>query len=373
MGGGEISLSELIQKSDHNRFESLIVVPAQDEIFREYSRLHHKVEVAAIPSLKEKGGLAASQAIAQMKKTFKQNPVHVIHANGSRVCFYCSIVGRLLGIPVVWHVRESTKDWFLYDGLLGMLSTSILCVSKSVTTKRFHRFGIFFRDKLRVIYNGVDTQTFVPDSERRRHFRNKLGILDSDMLFGLVGNIVQRKRQDFFLRSLARAQKKSENLSVKVVIAGRPIDTRFLQKLKSIVSDNGLEDCVHFLDFIDTIHNLYPAFDIFVLTSESEGFPRSVIEAMSCGLPILGSDIPEIREAVRDPENGTLVPLNNIEEMASAIVRMSTDIRRLQAIGHVNRQKAMKKFSIACHVQEVGNLHVQLLRRKRNSDDTKAA
>lgn len=361
-GGGEISLMELIDAVDRRAVEPVIFIPGRGEIARKYTGGRLNFLIVPLPALKKKWGLAAFGALLNLMRMLCRHRVDLIHANGSRACFYCGVAGRLSGIPVVWHVRETVKDLKCYDGLLGLMTTGILCVSKSVGVKRFDRFGPRIREKTGVIYNGVDTEKFKIRHRWRSYFRQKLGISDGEVLFGLIGNIVTRKRQDFFLRALIRARRERAGLPVRAVIIGKIDDTSFLEVLKDLIARGQLAGVVHLMDYIEKIHLFYSALDVLVLTSESEGFPRSVIEGMSCGLPVLGSDIPEIREAVADPVNGTLVPLDDTETLAGAIAGMAADPAGLKRIGRTNRRKAMDRFSLNAHSQAVLKLYRDLLR-----------
>jgi glycosyltransferase involved in cell wall biosynthesis len=363
LGGGEISLSELIRTLDKNLFEPVILVPSSGEIEAFFENQNIQALVTPFPPLKQ----AVCRPVTSFGgfiTTLKQTKPSIIHANGSRVCFYSVLAGRSLGIPVVWHVRETLKDLFFYDAFLGLASKSIVCVSRSVATKRFGRFCPLFQKKLSVIYNGVNTSRFFRDEQARDQMRTRLAIQNNDVLFGALGNIIPRKGYEFFLQSLAEAKKLNHPLSAKVLIAGRRLDPEYHAMLLRLISDLELQGHVLFEEYTENVQPLLSAMDVFVLPSRSEGFSRALLEAMSSSLPILASRISEIEEAVADQENALLVDFGDVQSMASAIVTLAKDEALRERMGEKNRERAIEKFDLKAHAGTIENLYRKLNHRK---------
>jgi len=102
------------------------------------------------------------------------------------------------------------------------------------------------------------------------------------------------------------------------------------QKLKKAVNELMLQDKVSFLGFRRDVPELLAASDVFILTSRREGLPKAVMEAMAVGLPIIATDVRGNRDLVKSGENGYLVPVDDVEQTATAIERIidSGDLRR---------------------------------------------
>lgn len=360
LGGGEISFLELIKNLDKDLFEPLIVVPAPGEIKAQLELLHFNVTVCCFSPIKYVGFGPPLFQIVNLIKLFRKNQVDLIHVNGSRVCFYAGWAGRILRVPVVWHVRESDPDFFLYDAGLGLLANVIICVSKSVMLKRFSRFGQAMIKKIAVVYNGVDTVKFQARNGIRKQIRVRLRVQPNDILFGLVGNLIPRKAQNFFLKGLARARQINPHFSAKTVIIGRTLDCGYTQRLHQLVSELNLHDHVMFQDFSENIIDMLSALDLFVLSSKSEGFSRSLLEAMSVGLPVLATRIDEIEEAVTDGENAVLVNYNDVNTMAAAMLKLAEDEQLREKMGKANRKKVVQIFDLASHAKAVQNIYSRL-------------
>lgn len=365
LGGGERSFYELIRTLDKVKFEPLVVVPEPGEIERTCRESDIPVFVSAFPSFKKLLGLQQVKALLSFHRVLKISNADIIHVNGSRACCYSIIAGMILGVPVIWHVRETKQDYFLYDGALGVLSRKIICVSNAVKIKRFSKFSKLVNKKIEIIYNGVDSFQFRFDSSARKRIRDALGI-DSEILIGLVGNIIPLKGHDFFLKGLAKAKIKAPDLSVKVLFVGRQIDKNYNNKIRKIIEDEGLDNDVIFMDYMDRITDILSSLDIFVLPSRREGFSRSLIEAMSVGLPILASKIEAIEEAARNEENALLVDRGDEAAMASAIIRLCRDAGLRNEMGEKNRKKAEQSFDLKCHSAKVERIYKEIMHPYEN-------
>ncbi len=363
LGGGEISLSELIRTLNKDYFEPTIMVPSSGKIEAFFEKQGIQALVTPFPPLKE-ALFNPLTSTSSFVTGLKQTKPDIIHANGSRVCFYSVLAGRALGIPVVWHVRETLKDLLFYDAFLGLASKSILCVSRSVAAKRFGRFGPLLDKKVTVVYNGVDTSRLVRDEQARDQVRTHLAIQNHEVLFGMLGNIIPRKGYEFFLQSLAEAKKLNDQLSAKVLIVGRQLDTEYHAILLRLISDLHLQDSVLFQDYSENVRALLSAMDVFVLSSKSEGFSRALLEAMSSGLPVLATRISEIEEAVADQENALLISFGDIESMASAILTFAKDGALRKRMGEKNRERAVEKFGLKAHAGAVENVYRKLTSKK---------
>ena len=361
LGGGEVSFYELIRAIDKTKFQPVVIVPDKGEIEREFNENNVKVIANPLPPLKHIVFGSPVFAILKLTRIVKKYRVDIIHANGSRASFYSGIAGRMAGIPVIWHVRETLRDLYFYDGLLGSLANNIICVSNSVRMKRFSRFGSVIINKTSVVYNGVDTFKFMKNEGARRALRNRYSIKENEILFGIIGNIIPRKGQNFFLRGLYEAKKRKPDLLAKALIIGRQLDSNFASILHRLVIERGLEDCVIFRNFIKEIADIYSSIDVLVLPSKSEGFSRSLIEAMSSGLPVLAAKVSEIEEAVIDRENAILVNFDDIENMASAIIALSEDEKLRENMGENNRKRSIDLFDLKLHTESIQKIYTSLL------------
>ena len=162
-----------------------------------------------------------------------------------------------------------------------------------------------------VIPNGVDLERF---KLRSRHDAcQRFGLPEDRKLIGLVGRLEHVKGQDVLIDALGRMDR-----TTHLVLAGYG---SMRQALEAQAQALGLMGRVHFMGAISEPETIYPAFDVFCLPSRAEGFPRTLIEAQACGIPVVACDVGGVREAVC-PSTGRLVPPERPGLLAEALTQM---------------------------------------------------
>jgi len=155
-----------------------------------------------------------------------------------------------------------------------------------------------------------------------RRFRRADGAAECDLIF--VGRLAEVKRVDVFLEVVARVTDVMPE--VRAVVVG---DGPMRRSLESLAARLGLEGRVSFVGSRVLVEEELQRARIFVLTSDSEGLPLSVVEAMMCGLPVVVSDVGDVRDIVEDNVNGYVVPPRAVGAFASRIAGLLREPRRL--------------------------------------------
>ncbi len=279
----------------------------------------------------------------------RRNKIKLIYCNGTQA----KIVGALIGFincrPVIWHVRNIQQTAFLgfvinFLALMPVVK-KIICVSGPTATQ--FRYG---KKKLMVIHNGIDVQDYNPRTTKGE-VREKFSLGEESIIVGSTGRIVPRKGYDLFIKSakVVVSELGSAAENVKFVIVG---DTPYffqddhLSYLKTLVSEYGLRENFIFMGFKEDVRPCLKDFDIFVIPSSyPDPFPRSVIEAMSFSLPIIGFYAGGIVESVEDTVTGVLNELGNVDQMGMAIVRLISKPKLRKSMGKAGRKRVESKFS----------------------------
>jgi L-malate glycosyltransferase len=153
----------------------------------------------------------------------------------------------------------------------------------------------------------------------------------------------------------------AEEPGLKVLIAGKTVDEGYKASLKRLSEDLGIKDKVIFAGQRDDINAVLSALDIFVLPSRREGFSRALLEAMSCSLPVIASDVSGNNEAVINDETGMLVPFGDYKSLARGIEGLISDPGKRSILGANARKSVVEHFSIKKHVAEVQKLYDDIL------------
>lgn len=357
--GGEKSLLELLSRLDRSRFEPVVLCPGSGGFAEAVKKLGIDVYTWAMPSAKTANIGNIRKKAGELNSIIKRFYPFAVHTNGSRAQFYASLAVKGTGSYLVWHVRESLKDFFLYDWFLASCSDRIICVSDSVKQKRFGLYpGI--AQKARVIYNGVDSTKFTKDPAAGQKIRKELGIKEGQTLIGIVGPIQPRKGHHIVLKAIKLLSE--EYPEVKLLIIGKNVYGWYDKKLKDMIKKMGIEDSVIFRPHTENIKETLSGLDIFILPSKSEGLSRGLLEAMSCELPVIVTDVPGNREVVFDKETGLVVPFKDAEKIAEAVKMYINDKSFSESMGQRARARVRELFSIEEHVKKVQFLYEDLKR-----------
>lgn len=221
-------------------------------------------------------------------------------------------------------------------------------VSKSNVITEIYQKSEIPMNKVTEIPYSVDIYKFKPaDQEEKRSIRKKLNLWEEGRIILFVGGINERKGVHLLLEAFIKNE--TANPDIKLLIAGPTYkyDQSYIDDLKARVISSGLKDKITFTEeSIDNVDEYMRSSDIFVLPSRQEGFPISIIEAMSCGLTVIGSDIPEIANAqIEDNLNGYIFPSGNSEKLSELIERLLNNENEMIQSGINARKKAEKNWS----------------------------
>jgi glycosyltransferase involved in cell wall biosynthesis len=277
----------------------------------------------------------------------------IVHTHNPKPGFYGRILARLTGVPVVVNTVHGlyalpedpwSKRAIVYslERLASVFSQAELLQNpEDLPTLRRLRVP---EHKLHLLGNGVDLTRFDPavHADARARVRTELGIADDEVVVGLVGRLVAEKG---YREVFAAAERlRQDHPQARFVVAG-PADPDKADAITQAELDRAAEVAgVRFLGMHAEVERLYPAFDLYVLASYREGFPRSAMEAAAMGLPLVLTDIRGCRQVVDHGRNGLLVPARNAPALASAIGTLVGDPRLRTSMGQASREKALAEF-----------------------------
>jgi glycosyltransferase involved in cell wall biosynthesis len=207
----------------------------------------------------------------------------------------------------------------------------------------------FAADSMRVIPNGFDTNSFIPNAADRRRIRTELRIPDSSFLIGKIARFHPMKDHSGFL--LAARLVAQQIPEAHFLLAGPGVDNKNDSLLRTI-DEYGIRNRVHLLGERDDVPALNAALDTAVSGSAwGEGFSNVIGEALSCGIPVVATDVGDSKLIVG--EAGYVVPPSNPEALAECLVTLyhaGGDRRRY--LGELGREHVKKHYSIEKMVEQ---------------------
>lgn len=277
----------------------------------------------------------------------------IVHTHNPKPGLYGRIAARLARVPVVVntiHGLYATEDdsplrrtaVYGIERFASMFSAAEL-VQNEEDIAVLRRLHVPAR-KLILLGNGIDMQRFgpPPDDDAVAGARALLGVGPDKVVVGLVGRLVWQKglRELFDAAALLRARCPQV---VVVVVGPQDSDKADALSTSDIEAAQALGN-VSFLGRRDDVEALYHGFDVFVLPSYREGFPRSAMEAAASAVPIIATDVRGCRQVVDDGVTGLLVPVRQAAPLADAIATLADDAEKRRAMGLAGRRKAEAEF-----------------------------
>jgi UDP-glucose:(heptosyl)LPS alpha-1,3-glucosyltransferase len=215
--------------------------------------------------------------------------------------------------PYHRYVLAAEREMFAHPAL-----RAIICNSQMVRDEIVRYYGVP-ENKLHIIYNGVDIDTFHPDlaTQHRSALRAAHGIAETTPLFLFVGNGFERKGVPQLLRAFAAMQNKTARLAV----VGGDKKSGAMRKLSARL---GLGERVLFIGPQKDVKPWYGAADAFVLPTLYDPFPNAALEAMACGLPVLTSSSCGAAELIAGERDGFVCDALDIASMAGRLDQLAS-------------------------------------------------
>ncbi|WP_219835803.1 glycosyltransferase [Paenibacillus sp. R14(2021)] len=293
----------------------------------------------------------------------KEKP-HIVHAYMFHADFSSRIFGRLARVPIIISsIRNENIGGRLRERLLGVTKHMADCVTAvcKAAGERQVKQGAVSKQQLQILYNGVEMGRFAPPpSETLSHLRGELGIPARHFVYITVGRMVEQKNHLGLLESFASVVRDYPDSTL--VIAG---DGKLRPRIEARVTELGLQGHVRCLGVRQDIPQLLHMSDAFVLSSNWEGFPNVVLEAMASGKPVVATQTGGVAELVDDGETGYVVAPDNPAAMTAGLLKLAalSSLDRSQ-MGNRALVTVKERFTLERTLEQTVELYDSLLRRK---------
>jgi len=274
---------------------------------------------------------------------------------------------RKRNLPVIHyvHAEEVTTDWG--SRLYGVMAGAALRKAEAVVAvSSFTRDEVVRRgvkpERIRVITNGVDLKRFSPGA-RDSHILARHNMNGKRVLL-TVGRVQEaRKGHDRVIEALPQILRAVPD-AVYLIVGKGP----YLETLKALAKDVGVEDKVIFVGFVPwkDLSRYYRSCDVFIMPNRTlangntEGFGLVFLEANACKKPVIGGNAGGVPDAIADGATGILVDGNSVEEVATAAIQLFTNPELAERMGRAGYQRA-QNFSWAKKAQEFRELCMSLV------------
>lgn len=237
------------------------------------------------------------------------------------------------------HPR-SRKEWIYRRSLARTHAVAAVC---EAARARFAAQGVRPRGALATVPNGIRIDAFAAaDDAHRQALRRLLGLTAQARIVGTVGRLNPVKDQAALLLAFARVQASRPDCAL-VLVGDGPLRAQ----LQAQAAQLGIADAVRFLGDRGDVRALLPGFDVFALSSRSEGYSMALLEACACAVPIVATDVGGNREIVAEGFNGRLVPAGAPDALAEALGALLDAPGHARDMGAAGRAWALTEASVA--------------------------
>jgi glycosyltransferase involved in cell wall biosynthesis len=342
LGGSERQLYLLLKHMDKTKFEPHVIVFNPSENYT----LDNDLKAAGVPVYEMPPTNAnIIKRVFWLAKTIKKIKPHILHSWTAYINAYVGVAGRLAGVKVLLgSVRGALHSpgyadspaflrWLILHGVHGHL------VNADTIAEELRKAGVPEK-KIYILFNCVETP-------EKKSFTLPAHIPPNARLIGMVGNLRYEKNYPLFIYGLAGIVSEFEN--VYGVIAGQSVlqaAPDLPEQIKKQIADLKIENKIWLAGFQADVPALLSRFEIFCLTSNSEGTPNALLEAMVSGLPAIATRVGGIPQIVENGVSGIIIAPNDLNGLQDALRFLLENPEAARKMGAAGRQQAEQRFSI---------------------------
>lgn len=345
-GGLERLLVEFAKHHDSQRFDLRFVSlaelgPPADEL----RRLGFQVETVDLP---KRGKLAA---LRSLRNRLRNDRVDIVHTHNTYAHFYGSVAASWAGVKTVINSQHGRgcgprkKDKLLFR-LANLKAARVVGVSEDAAAL-CRGEDPWAASKTKVIWNGIDTSRFVYRGPAPSPIAISVARLSPEKDFPTLLHavaIVVRSVPDFKLLMIGNGAERA--------------------KLEALTKTLGIEANVEFLGERSDVPELLARAGFFVSSSKSEGISLTILEAMAVGLPVVTTRVGGNPEIVVEGQTGHLVPDQNPEALAAAMLQMLDHRDMWPAMGELGRRRVEQQFEIRTMIRQYEELYSEVLKSR---------
>ncbi len=370
-GGGGPDKTILLSAALHNRTRIHVLVSYIRQPHDTEFQISEKARALGIDyfDLEDKR-LLDWQCLGQLRRRIRDEQIEVLHSHDDKTLLYSVILKYLVpGLRIMhtchshaeyekeafarsseyrkFQLRKKMQLWLMKQHL-----SPVVTISEN-TRQRLIRGGLQ-PEQVAVLYNGIDVRQW------SRHkgtpvLRKEFGLSSDNILVGTVARITYDKDLPTFFE-VARRVKEQVPRARFVIVGDGYADE--LEQARRQVAALGLTDTVFFTGHRSDLLDIYSSFDLFLMTSLTEGLPNTVLEAMAMGVPVVSTDVGGVPELVRDGQDGLLCPVGDAASLATAVCSLLEQPQLRRKMEESSRHRVEEQFDFAKRVRILEDMYL---------------
>jgi glycosyltransferase involved in cell wall biosynthesis len=372
IGGPAVHITQLTAGLDPERFEQRVVtgVEAPHEASMLGLARARGVEPVVIPSLgrelSARDDLVTLHALYRQFRTWKP---HIVETHTAKAGTLGRVAALLARVPVRIHVfhghvfhgyfsPRKTRVFLAIERALARISTRIITLNETQRCEILG-FGIGTPEKVVAIPLGLELAPLLAGGTPGA-LRAELGLPPDSQnapLVGIIGRLAPIKRHDVFLRAARSVMERVPDSHFVVIGDG---ETR--SQVEALIHQLGLQEHVHLLGWRDHAATLaaFADLDVVALTSDNEGLPTALIEAMAAAKPVVATNVGGVSGLVQDGVTGLLAPPGDDRKVAEHLVHLLRDPAARQRMGAAGRTAAYPRYDVSTLLKTMSGFYTSL-------------
>jgi glycosyltransferase involved in cell wall biosynthesis len=373
MGGPALHVAYLASGLREHGYDTTLVAGslARGEDSMEFVADELGVKVERLPGLRRDiSPIRDVFAVFRLAQLIKRERPTILHTHTAKA----GAVGRLAALvsgdarpPIVVHTFHGhvlrgyfgplrTLGFRLLERWLARGTDALVAVSPEVRDDLV-RLGVAPREKFTVVRLGIELEERLGGGRNGRdETRRVLGIAPERFTVGWIGRMTGVKRTGDVL--LAFKELRERGVDALLCMVG---DGPEREQVEQRAHDLGIMRDTLFLGYQEDVAPYYSAFDAMILPSGNEGTPVSAMESLAAGRPVVATRVGGVPDVVRDGEDGFLVELGDVPELASALARLADDPELRTRMGEAGRARVLPRYAVQRLVDDVDRLYRSLL------------
>jgi len=351
VGGAEKHFVSLLNEIDAKDRLAVFTSPDIDGPSLE-EQLDSSITVVRCPVRKR----TAIRDIFRLADVFRKARVDVVHTHMFWPSLYGVLAARIARVPVIVTTEHGENKWkkrrhrLMERYAISRYAQRRFCVSESILKMRRDFDGVP-ADLLAVTANG----TPVPGEPATLWTSVR-------PLIGTVGRVVQQKNYRAFVDTIFQVRSRGYDVSACIVGNGPLLDD-----IRNHISRLGLSELIETPGMVQDVGSWYKRFDIYLVSSDQEGQPVSLLEAMSYGLPIVSTDVGAIPKTMRHGVEGLIAEAGNVEKLADAVCRYLDDRALAASCAASARKRVIREYSIEAIARHYEGAYKELIDVRRKA------
>lgn len=359
--GAAKCLIELVKELNNKGYNTYVAVPNYGSMFDELNKLgincimfreRHSWAIKGDYTLRVRvKGLTNVLTIIRIMHFIRSKKIDVVHVNAI-TAYTVGLAALLVKAKLVWHIRE-----FLEEDInvhfanpkrsrkIVSKANRIIAISKPIKDKWEQELNA----DIKVINDGLPVDDYYIETKKKHDGINVI----------IYGRITQGKGQLFFVRSVAdvlnRIKKKAN-----FFYAGTIQDVDYYQEIKKFISDNKLDDNIHYLGDVKNVKELLSEMDITCVCSKREGFGRVTVESLLAKSLVLGANTGATCEIIEDGINGIIYEYDNQNDFVEKLSNIIDNYENYKELISSGQDKAKSKYSLDYDVEQIMSLYSEL-------------